>query len=223
MESLIAACVAFVGTHFLLSHPLRAGLVARMGPLPFQGLYSVVALATFAWIVIAYRAIDPQPPLWPVGDALWAAATAAMLVGSVLFAGSLIGNPALPGMPLGAVPEAEGVFAITRHPMMWGFALWGLVHIAVNPTPKSIILSKTIVVLALLGSYLQDRKKARLQPDFWREWSARTSYWPFVRGGRFLTSRGWIAIVVGTALWLALSWAHIPFSGWPAGVWRWIG
>ena len=57
MASLIAACVAFVGSHFLLSHPLRAPLVARLGTGPFMGLYSLVALASFAWLVVAYRCL----------------------------------------------------------------------------------------------------------------------------------------------------------------------
>ena len=35
------------------------------------------------------------------------------------------------------IDEPRGVFAITRHPMMWGFALWALVHAIVNPTPPA--------------------------------------------------------------------------------------
>lgn len=38
-------------------------------------------------------------PLWAAGDGLWALASALMLIGSVLFVGSLFGNPALPGPP----------------------------------------------------------------------------------------------------------------------------
>ena len=35
---LILALIAFVGTHFLMSHPLRAGMVARFGAGGFQGI-----------------------------------------------------------------------------------------------------------------------------------------------------------------------------------------
>ena len=44
---LFLSAIAFVGLHFLLSHPLRAPLVRRLGEKGFQGLYSVQALLTF--------------------------------------------------------------------------------------------------------------------------------------------------------------------------------
>ena len=96
---LVAAALAFVGSHFALSHPWRAGLVKRLGAGLFQGLYSVVALVTFAWLIFAFRAIPPQGNLpWNGAGALpWVAATGLMLAASVLLAGSFSGNPACPG------------------------------------------------------------------------------------------------------------------------------
>ncbi len=44
--NLALATFAFVGTHLLMSHPLRAGLVARLGERGFAGVYSLVAFAT---------------------------------------------------------------------------------------------------------------------------------------------------------------------------------
>ena len=227
MNAVIAACVAFVGTHFLLSHPLRAPLVARIGERGFLLLYSAVAFATLGWIVWAYRAAPPAAPLWPVGDGLWAVGTAIMLVASVLLVGSLIGNPALPD-PTGrekAVPHARGVFAVTRHPMMWAFALWGAAHILVYPDPSNVVVATAVIVLALVGAAMQDRKKAALQPDFWPEWERRTSYWPFaaIAAGRArlggFRPHDWAG---GLVVWLAATWAHIPLAGWTAGAWRWI-
>lgn len=179
MGNVIAAAIAFVGTHFLLSHPLRAPIVGRIGERGFLGLYSLVAFATLIWLALAYRAAPPAPLLWPVGDASWAVASAVMLVASVLLMGSLIRNPALPEAKTDTVPEARGVFAITRHPMMWAFALWGAAHILIYPDPSNIVVALAIILLALAGAALQDRKKEALQPDFWRGWEARTSYWPF--------------------------------------------
>ena len=227
MQYVVIACIAFVGTHFLLSHPLRAPLVRAIGERGFLLLYSLVAFATLGWIVWAYRAAEPQPQLWPVGDGLWALATAIMLVASVLLMGSLIDNPAMPD-PTGATkptPNARGVFAVTRHPMMWAFALWGVAHILVYPEASNIAVSAAIIVLALVGAALQDRKKEQLQPDFWREWERRTSYWPFaaIAGGRAkfggFRPHDWAG---GLVIWLAASWAHIPLAGWAAGVWKWI-
>lgn len=228
MGQVLAAAAAFVGTHFLLSHPLRRPLVARIGEGPFLGLYSLVAAVTLMWLALAYRAAPMGPLLWPVGDGLWALATLLMLLASVLLVGSLIGNPALPD-PTGAkkpVPDARGVYAITRHPMMWAFALWGVSHILVLPEPSNIILALAVILLALVGAAMQDRKKAALQPDFWSAWRARTSYWPFAaiaagraRFGGFRTHD----LAGGLVLWLAATWAHLPLAGWAAGVWRWVG
>lgn len=217
------AAAAFVGTHFLLSHPLRAPIVARIGERGFLGLYSLVAFATLGWMATAYRAAPPEAPLWSVGDGLWAIGSAVMLLASVLFVGSLIGNPALPdpgGAPRPA-PDPRGVFTITRHPMLWSFALWGAVHILVFPQPSNIVLAGAIIVLSLLGAHLQDRKKAALQPDTWPSWQARTSYWPFAGPARLGGFRAH-DLGGGLLLWLVATWSHLPLADMPAGIWRWI-
>jgi uncharacterized membrane protein len=227
MTALIAAAVAFAGLHFLLSHPLRAPIVRVAGERGFSGLYALAALGSFAWMVLAFRAIPPEPLWWAAGDAAWIGASAAMLFGSILFVGSLFGNPAFPnpgGTP--KVVEPRGVFAITRHPMMWGFAIWALVHLAVFPTGANAVLTAAILILALVGAGLQDGKKRKLQPGTWPQWEARTSYIPFAAqlSGKARWSLGDLrAILGGTALWLAATWAHVPLGGaLEAGIWRWI-
>ncbi|MFL0413403.1 NnrU family protein [uncultured Sphingomonas sp.] len=226
MGNVVAAAIAFVGTHFLLSHPLRAPLVRAAGEKGFLGLYSLVSLITLVWLALAYRAAPAEAPLWPVGDGLWALGTVLMLAGAILFMGSLVRNPALPEAKTDVVPEARGVFAITRHPMMWGLAIWGLVHILVFPDPANIVLAGAIIILALVGAHLQDRKKEALQPEFWREWERRTSYWPFLAIAQHRARIGKIgmhALGGGVTVWLVATWAHLPLAGWPAGIWRWIG
>ncbi|WP_315762533.1 NnrU family protein [Sphingomonas sp. Y38-1Y] len=227
MPQLVFAVAAFVGTHFLLSHPLRAPVVGRIGERGFMGVYSLVAFAALGWVYLAWKGVPEQPPLWPVGDGLWALATAIMLVASVLLVGSLIGNPALPDPDAGSkpVPIARGVYAVTRHPMLWAFALWAGVHILVYPVLAQIVLAVGIAILSLVGAALQDRKKEALQPDRWREWEARTSYWPFaaIAAGRArfggFRPHDWAG---GAVVWLAATWAHMPLAGWPAGIWRWV-
>ena len=180
-SAVAAAAIAFVGSHFLLSHPLRGLLVRAIGEKGFLGVYSLVAFATFGWLIVAYVHAPLTAPLWLAGDVLWGVATVVMLIASILLMGSLIRNPAIPtgGQP-GPFPETpRGVFAITRHPMMWSFALWGLCHAAVFPVAKSLILAAAVVFLALVGAALQDRKKERLQPDLWPVWESKTSYLPF--------------------------------------------
>ncbi|GAA5056222.1 hypothetical protein GCM10023208_20800 [Erythrobacter westpacificensis] len=59
LVQLIAASTAFVGTHFALSHPLRAPLVRMLGDNGFMALYSVVALACLYWMSEAFKAAAP--------------------------------------------------------------------------------------------------------------------------------------------------------------------
>jgi uncharacterized membrane protein len=224
---LLIATLAFVGTHLLLSHPLRAGLLGRLGQRGFLVLYSLISLISFVWMVIAYRAAPATAPLWPVGEPLWALVTLVMLLACVLLVGSFAGNPALPAA--GAAPTvpaiAPGVFAITRHPMMWAFALWAICHLLIFPVAKNVVITLAIFVLALGGAALQDRKKTRLEPTTWPAWRSRTSYWPLAAlysGRARWQDFGWRAWAGGTLLWLLATWLHIPASGWRAGIWRWV-
>ena len=216
MACLALASAAFVGMHFLLSHPLRRPLVARLGEGPFQGLYSLVALVTFGLMIWSYRALGDQTPMWDEGEAGWIVATVLMFIGSILFVGSFVANPALPGARLQKGKVAAGVFGITRHPMMWGFALWAIVHLMVVATPKALLLDSSILFLALAGSVGQDRKKAKLMGERFHEWTAQTAFVPFIRG---FSNPGPIALVGGTIFFLLATWLH-PF---PAGNWRWVG
>ncbi len=223
LVSLLAASLAFVGMHFALSHPLRGPLVGALGENGFRALYSLVALATFVWAAVAFRAVGPGgTPLWNgSGDLLWAIATVIMLIASVLLAGSFQRNPALPD-PRAAAHAAlapHGVFHVTRHPMMWSIALWAATHVLLSPTPRQIILAGAIGLLALLGAHLQDRKKESQMGEVWTGWEERTSYWP--RFGR-LARAGAIPWIGGLIIWLAATFGHIHANGIPAGIWRWL-
>lgn len=222
MTTLLIAAIAFVGSHFLMSHPLRAPMVRALGNSLFLGVYSLVSIAALIWMIAAYRAVPYEPGAWDTGDGIWAAATALMWIGSVLFFGSLLGNPALPAViaePLND-KRPRGVFAITRHPMMWGIALWGVVHILIAPRPANVLLCGAIIFLALIGAALQDHKKKRLLGADWKRWMSRTSYLPFGRG---FAMPGPVALIGGTLLWLAAMYGHRWFGIFGAGIFRWIG
>ena len=224
LTSLIAANILFVGGHFAMSHPLRGPLVRTLGEKGFLGLYSLIQLGALVWIVIAFRAVGPGGwPLWNVsGDVPWAVASLLTIVAVVLLFGSLRGNPALPETSKQSIAQARasGVYAVTRHPMMWAFALWAFAHILVLPSARNGITAGSVAVLALLGAHLQDRKKQTLLGDAWKSWEAKTSYWPnFARlGGAGIGL--WIAGIIG---WVLFTWAHVWLAYVPAGIWRWVG
>lgn len=221
LVSLLAASLAFVGTHFALSHPLRAPLVGVLGATGFMGLYSLVAAACMVWMYLAFIAA-PSADLPGTGSIGWAIATVITLPALVLFLGSLRGNPALPapGAERLTAQEPRGVYAVTRHPMMWGFALWALSHLVLWWSWRTTIVALAILVLALVGARLQDRKKEALMGAAWTGWEERTSYWP--RWGR-LVQAGPVLWLIAIAAWLGISWWHMGAGGIPAGIWRWVG
>lgn len=218
---LLTAVSAFVGSHELLSHPLRRPLVKAIGDKGFMGVYSLVAFATGGWAVWAFRSA-PVEQLWVAPALVWQLAVPVMVAASILFVGSMLAtNPALPGAErsLASAPEPRGVLRITRHPMMWGFALWAVVHIAVAGTSRSTILAGGVLFLALFGAAMQDRKKRELLGGAWDAWEARTAFVPFAAqmSGRQLASSvwpGWTPVLAGVALFLVATWAH-PLLGAP--------
>ena len=219
--TLIAANTAFVGTHFAMSHPLRAPMVKALGAGGFQAAYSVVSFATLGWVAFAFKAAPPTD-LGGSGDIGWILATLLTLPAMILLAGSLIGNPALPTPMAEAQARAEpkGVFKVTRHPMMWGIALWALSHILLFWSTRTLVTALAMGILALVGAKLQDGKKEALVGAAWAEWESKTSYWP--RWGKLL-SVGAVPVIAGTALWLGASWLHLFSADIPAGVWMWLG
>jgi uncharacterized membrane protein len=212
---LLLSAILFVGTHFLLSHPLRAPMVRAMGERAFRGVYSLVSLLTFGAMTYFYNAIGREPALWIVSEWMWIAGAVLMWLAAILFAGSFVGNPALPGSP-GPRGGPKGVLRLTRHPMMWSFAIWAVVHFALVGMPKAIVLDSAIFILALAGSALQDRKKAAAMGEDWHDWTAQTAFVPFAGG---IANPGLVALLGGTIIFFIATWLH-PL---PAGFWRWIG
>jgi uncharacterized membrane protein len=215
--ALALATAAFVGLHFLLSHPLRAPLVARIGEQAFLGLYSLLALGSLGAMIVAWRAAPPAYPWWIAPAWGWWVASFVLLFAMVLLIGSFARNPAFPhpGAAPADIPPPRGVFAITRHPMNWAFILWALTHLAVWGSPRNVIVAVGIGLLAWLGSWGQDRRKAAAPDGAWRRWMEQTAFLPF---GAQLSGKlpwraarpGWAAALIGLILWTLITWWHAP-------------
>jgi uncharacterized membrane protein len=218
--TLAAANAAFVGLHFAMSHPLRAPMVKALGAGGFTLAYTLVSFAALGWVALAFRAAPPAD-LPGSGEAGWIAASVLTWPAMVLLAGSFVGNPALP-TPMAetqARGQPKGVFRVTRHPMMWGIGLWALSHMVLFWSTRTMITAFAMGVLAMVGSKLQDGKKAALMGAAWGEWSSKTSWAP--RFGQ-LFRVGAVPLVAGTVLWLVAQGLHLWQAGIPAGVLRWL-
>ncbi len=213
--------IAFVGTHLLMSHPWRATLVRQFGPGGFLGVYSIISLITFSGTVIAFGRAPAAPQLWD-GQALlpWITASLLTLVASALFLASFAGNPALAGTDVSGLSTRlpHGAFKVTRHPMMSAFTLWGVSHVLVAPSARTIILAGGVAALAVVGSLGQDAKKSALYGRDWRAWVKRTTFLP---NPAMLGHLGfyWVAAL---PVWMLLTWLHLKLALVPAGLWVWL-
>lgn len=219
VAALAAASAAFVGSHFVLSHPLRAPLVKAVGANLFLLLYSVVAIATFAWMVLAFARTPGEGALWDgFGLVPWVVTSVLTLLGAALLVGSFFGNPVVPGAKLDGLSakRPRGAFVVTRHPMMWGLALIALGHVVVAPTTRSLVFMGALLLLALGGAAGQDHRKMVADPKEWGVWRQRTSFVP--RLERIGAMK--LELALATFLWLAITGLHLTFGGIPAGIWR---
>ena len=208
---LVLATAAFLGTHFVPSTPLRAGLIARLGQRAYLALYSVVALITLGWMVWAYRQV-PVLPLWEG----WRYAPLLLMPFSMILlaAGYLSRNPTMVMQERGlrSTEPARGIVRITRHPLMWAIALWAVAHALARGDVKSLIFFGGLLALALLGTVLIDRRKAALGED-WRRFAAVTSNVPFLAiaqgRNRFAPGEvGYRNLSIGLVLFVAIFILH---------------
>jgi uncharacterized membrane protein len=190
MLNLIIACAYFLLIHFGVSGTrLRDGLVSRLGPGPYRGVFALASVIGLVWMSYAYRHA-PTVELW--GLVLGFRPAAHVLV-FIAFLFVVIGlatpSPTRVGMEsrVGEGSEAaRGIVRITRHPFLWGVALWALVHLIVNGDLASLILFGSLLALAVIGTLFIDAKRQRNFGEQWIKFASVTSDFPFaaIAGGR---------------------------------------
>jgi uncharacterized membrane protein len=221
MTALVLAALFFVGIHLLIAGTtVRDGLIARLGAGPYRGAFSLASLIGIVWLALAYRGA-PYVPLWGKLVGLEPIALAVMLVATVLVVvGQLVPSPTAVGgervLARGAGPV--GLQRITRHPFLWGVALWAAVHLTVNGDVASLVLFGSLGLLALLGTASIDAKRARALGPAWTAFAAQSSNLPFLAivQGRTKLALGehkawhWLAALAVYALLVGL---HGPVFG----------
>jgi len=202
----------FAGTHLgLASRRVEPALTARLGRNGYLGLYSAVALALFVplvWVYFTHRHAGAS--LWSFQATGWLRAA---LYAGLLFAFVLIVASSLRPSPAAIVPgEAKpaGVYLLTRHPLMTGFTLVGLLHLPMNGAASDIAFFGGAALFPLLGAWHQDRRKlASGDPKFRAFYDAT----PFVLFTGRETLRGLrelppLALGLAVALALFARWLH---------------
>jgi len=219
---LTLATLAFIGTHFISSTSLRMTLVDALGERAYLGTYTAVSFITIGWMSWAY-AMTPVIPLFEVpGLRLWPVVVMPFAL-ILVAAGVMTQNPSLVGQQdrLKDQEPARGIVRITRHPVMWGIALWAAVHLLARGDTGALIFFGGFVFVALAGTRLMDARKADAFGEDWKRFAAATSNVPFtaiVEGRNRLVLReiGWKRVGVGLALFALFLIAHPFLFGRPA-------
>ncbi len=226
LGELILAAMLFAGGHFLASAaPVRGVLAARLGERGFTGIYSVVAIALFVWLILAY-AQAPAVPLWTAPSwCYWLPAIFMTLASLLLVSGVSQDNPTLVMQHLKAgTRPAPGILAITRHPVMWAIGIWALAHIPANGAAAELILFGSLAILALGGTLAIDAKKRRAWGEAeWTRFAGQTSNLPFaaILAGRARLRPGeigWLRVIGAATLYVLLVFGHPWIAGTPAVV-----
>lgn len=182
MLQLALAAIFFVGLHFLVSGSrLRDILVFILGEPAFRAEFSLLSLFGLWWLVRAYRAA-PYLETW--GQPGWFKPIAAffMLFAFLLMvAGLTTRNPVAAGGQFQDRDEpAYGILRITRHPFLWGIALWALLHLIANGDAAALVLFGSLLLLTLGGAHSLDAKRLRLHGENWEKFLRATSSVPFL-------------------------------------------
>jgi uncharacterized membrane protein len=223
MTALVLSALLFVGLHFLISStPLRGAIVARTGERAFLGLFSLLSGVLILWLVIAFRQAPRDGALWVFDGARHLALTLMPIALLLLVAGYLTRNPTAVMMtpPTGGW-RPRGIFTVTRHPIMWAFGLWSVLHILANGDPAGIVFFGAFAVLSLGGTLAIDAKKRRTWPaDGVRQLFAATSNLPFLAIAQGRTRFDWkslgLPLLITIALYLAIVfWFHPQVIGAP--------
>ncbi len=221
MAFLIFAALLWIGVHVgIAGTAVRGRIAARLGDNGFRGAFSLLSVVAISLLIVSWKAA-PIVPLWPLSIAGNWAIVAVMLVAFILFAGSVVRpNATSVGQDAALDREPTGVFRITRHPMLWSFALWGACHIASNGNVAATLFFGAFAVTALLGMPSIDAKIAAREPARFAKYARTTSIIPFaaIVGGRnrLVPAELLRPVLIGTVGWAILLYAHPYIFGVPA-------
>jgi uncharacterized membrane protein len=225
MTMLWLAALLWLVLHLgLAGSRLRDMVAARIGEAAFRLLFSLLSLAAIVFLVRAWS-LSLTEPLWIAPNWLRWLLVLAMLPATLLFVASLSQpNPTMVGPPQLMAQPARGITRITRHPMLWSFAIWAAVHVAGNGDSASVLFFGAFLVTALAGMPSIDAKLAGRDPATWQALAAATSILPFgaILAGRnrlVVRELGWIAPLIGVVAWAALLVLHPLLFGVAPVVW----
>ncbi|WP_026437286.1 NnrU family protein [Acidovorax sp. JHL-9] len=187
MSYLVLGLLLFLGLHSvrIVADGWRTQALARMGELPWKGLYSLASILGLALIVWGYGLARQQPVvLWVPPIGMRHAASLLTLIAFVLLAAAYVPRNALK--------------ARLHHPMVLGVNVWALAHLLSNGNLADVLLFGSFLLWAVF-----DFRAARQ-----RDRAQGTVVAPGTAAGTGVT------LVVGAVAWAGFAfWAHALLIG----------
>lgn len=150
MTYFLLGLVLFLGVHStrIFADGWRAGVIARIGPMGWKGVYSVVSLLGFALLVWGWSLMRQQPVvLWPTPVGLRHAASLLTLVSFIFLVAAYV-----PG---------NQIRARVGHPMVLGVKTWALAHLLANNTLADLLLFGSFLAWSVLLFVASRRRDCR--------------------------------------------------------------
>jgi uncharacterized membrane protein len=189
MIQLILAALFFIALHIgVAGTSVRGSAIEKLGENVYRAAFSVLSLLGIIWLAHAYR-VAAYIETW--GQLAWFKPIAAllMLVAFLLVVpGMTTPNPMAVGGEnlLMADAPTRGIHRVTRHPFLWGVAVWSFVHLIANGDLASLVLFGSLLVLVFVGMISIDAKRKKACGQHWDSYAAATSIIPFqaIKEGR---------------------------------------
>ena len=187
MTMLILGLILFLGVHStrIFADGWRTTMIAKLGPLPWKGLYTVASIVGFAVMVWGFgQARQGSLVLW-TSPAWMRHVTALLMVGAfILFVAAYV--------------PRNGFKARLHHPMVLSVKVWALAHLLAAGRLADVVLFGAFLAWAAL-SFRAARQRDR---------AAGTVYPPGTVAG------GAITVVVGVVAALVFAMVlHAPLIG----------
>jgi uncharacterized membrane protein len=179
---LILGLVIFLGAHlFVAGREARAAVIARIGKGPYLGLFSLVSLAGL--ILIGYGFGLYRATGWI--DVWYPPRWTHYVTQFLMWPASIF---------VVAAYIRGNIWRTLKHPMLVGVKTWAAAHLISNGDLGSIVLFGSVLAWAVVDRITLKRRSDPGAPSF-------------PAGGR---RNDWIAIGVGTLLYLALGFVFHP-------------
>jgi uncharacterized membrane protein len=216
---LLAAAFWIVTHNGFAGTDIRTRLVGKIGENGFRIFYALLSVLALVMLARASGAAETMP-LWTAPAWLRLLLAIIMLPAFLFFAAGFLRNPTAVGGEALAGQQVSGIQRITRHPMLWSFALWALVHVIGNGDLASLIFFGTFAISAFLGMPSIDRKLAARSTEAAAKLQAETSIIPCGarlagRNRLVLSEIGWLAPLVALIGWAVVLHFHARFFGVP--------